>query len=384
MPQQRCEPLPILRVDQEATKEADCAKELTARKLHAEFGPAVVKVKQSGSSGSGFFIEDGSRVVTNAHVVNGGNGVLTVETFDHKNYKARIEKLDDINDLAVLRLEGGARVKDTLKLGTSQTLTPNEPVYALGHPSARYDTYISPGTFTANGSFKELFESRDPKDVDWAYVAGLLKSPSRAVVADARAYQESPKVMAEVQIEGGNSGGPLINGKGEAVGVSMFGSELPQFHKYSWDVPSEKIQELLAGPNKFNFQYHRSPELFQRPITTVGTTVGMGVLASFPRSGGALMGAYSAYDLYHLAQGRDATPLTTTADKVYRGLEWSSDISLVAGSAMVWVPKLKTAGKYGLAVGVALTAAESLVPQLELNNIVRSDGSSRIPFLWDK
>lgn len=384
MPQQRCEPLPILRVDESATHEADCAKEQASRKLHAEFGPAVVKVTRPGGSGSGFFIGDGSQVVTNFHVVNDTNGVLTVETFDHKLYKARVEKLDDINDLAILRLEGGAKNKETLKIGSSQTLKADEPLYALGHPEGRHDTYISPGKFTANGTFKELFAHRDPKDVDWVYVERLLKNPDPAIAADAHAYREAPKVMAEVQIEGGNSGGPLINNKGEVVGVSQFGSELPQFHKYSWDVPSEKIQELLNGPNKFRLDYHHSPYLFQRPITTVVTTGVMGGLAAFPRSGGALLGVVSAIDMIHLAEGKNATPLTTMSDKVYRGLEWSSDIALVSGAAVSWVPKLKTAGKYGLAAGVVLTAAQSLVPQLGLDTITRADGSTRTPFMWDK
>lgn len=385
MPQQRCEPLPILRVDKTPTTEPDCSKELASRKLYAEFGPAVVKVKQFGASGSGFFIGDGTRVVTNAHVVNGtSSGVLTVETFDHKNYKARIEKLDDINDIAILRLEGGAQSKETLKLAPSQTLKPDQPVYALGHPEGRYNTYISPGKFTANGTFESLFHSLDPNDVDWAAVTKLMSSTDPAIAADAMAYRQSPKVMAEVQIEGGSSGGPLINSSGEVVAISMFGSEMPQYHKYSWDVPSEKIQELLNGPNgKFHFDYQHRPYIYQHPVAT---TVSAGIMAGLtqaPRAGGALLGAISAYDLYHLANGTDSTPLATTSDKIYRGLEWTSDIAMVGGSAMAWVPKLKRAGKYGLVAGVALNVAESFVPQLTLTGIQRADGSTRIPFLWD-
>lgn len=374
MSHQGCEPLPILRIGQAATTEPDCAKEQAARKLLAEFGPAVVQVKHSRGKGSGFFVEDGSRVVTNFHVVGTSNGLITVETFDNKKVKARIEKIDDINDLAVLKLEGDARHSAVLKVGSSQTLKPGEPVFALGHPGGRPDTYISPGVFNDSGTVSKLIPHTDNKDL--LQIKQFLTASDPRIVEDANAYKEAPKVMAEAQIEPGSSGGPLINEKGEVVAVAQLS------RKYSYDVPSEKVQELLNSANKFHINYHHTPYLFQHPIRTVASTASMAGLASLPKSGGAILGVLSTVDLLGMATANDGAPLTEN-EKVRQRLQVGADVAVLSGSTMAWIPKLKSAGKYGLALGVALTAAQSLIPQLELKDITRADGTKRLPFLWN-
>lgn len=382
MTNQRCEPLPILRSEESPTFEDDCSKELASRAMYADTAPATVKVKPSPfASGSGFFIEDGSRVVTNSHVVAGSTGLITVETHDHKNYKARIEKLDDINDIAILRLEEDVKSKDVLQLGESTNLKPGDPLYAIGHPQGRYDTYISPGVFKERGRFDVLFESRDPADRDWKSVADMLTDPK--LKGDATAYRATQKIMIDVQTQPGNSGGPVVDSSSRAVGVVMFGSENKQYSRYGWEVPIEEVKTLLNGPEKFNFDYQRVMPVAQRPIsTTIASGVMVG-LAMLPRTGGSLMAAISTFDLYDLANGKDATPLNATSDKIHRGLQWSGDIAMIAGAALSFHPATRTAGRIGLGIGVGSNIGQAFVPQLELVDIQRTDGTTREPFLWN-
>lgn len=381
MPDQRCEPLPILKTDQEPIFEKDCASDLAARKMYAETAPATVKVKPSlFSSGSGFFIEDGSRVVTNAHVVGGSKGLLTVETHDHKRYKARIEKLDDINDLAILRLEEGLKHEQILPLGDSQKLKPGDKLFAVGHPLGLNDTYISPGSFKESGRFDQLFQSRDPNDSDWKAVEEMLSVPNLA--KDAALYRATQKLMVDLQTKPGNSGGPVVNSDGQAVGVVMYGSLHKDYKRFGWEVPVEEVKSLLRGPDKFEFDYKRVSFASQHPVAAAISSGIMITLASFPRAGGTFMAGISALDLHDLAKGNDATPLNTASDKIYRGLQWLGDLSMIGGAALSYVPRLKVAGHIGLALGVGSNIGQTFVPQWELVNIKRSDGLSGEPFLW--
>src|SRR5262249_13099205 len=104
--------------------------------------PGVVQIKTDSSSASGFFADEAGHVITNAHVVQGKTEVSVVTT-DGDSYRARIEKLDDINDLAVLKLEGlKPNSFKHLQLGSSDALKVDQSVYALGHPQGVRPTFI--------------------------------------------------------------------------------------------------------------------------------------------------------------------------------------------------------------------------------------------------
>lgn len=164
----------------------------------------------------------------------------------------------------------------------------------------------------------------------------------------------------------------------------MFGSYSKQYHRYGWEVPIEEVKTLLNGPDKFQFDYQRVLPATHHPIrTAVGSGLMIG-LAALPRTGGTLMAAVSAFDLYDLAKGTDATPLNATSDKINYGLKWTGDIALIAGAALSFHPTTRTIGRIGLGIGVGANIGQAFVPQLELVNIKRTDGGTRQPFLWDK
>jgi Trypsin-like serine proteases, typically periplasmic, contain C-terminal PDZ domain len=119
--------------DEEPKVSADCSKDQAARRLYDETARAIAQISDGRHSGSGFFIEDGSRVVTNAHVVRLNNSLFEVRAHGGKAYEARIERYDNLNDLAILKLERSQRSPDVLELGSAVRLNKGEKLYAMGH-----------------------------------------------------------------------------------------------------------------------------------------------------------------------------------------------------------------------------------------------------------
>ncbi len=96
---------------------------------HGGFGQ--MPQRPSLSHGSGFFIDDEGYVLTNAHVVKGGDEI-TVSTTDQKEYKAKLIGLDDRTDVALLKIE-----KDdtpAAKIGDSDKTEVGNWVLAIGSP----------------------------------------------------------------------------------------------------------------------------------------------------------------------------------------------------------------------------------------------------------
>ncbi len=81
------------------------AVDAVTKELYEQLAPSIVKVKVDGGNGSGFIISKDGDVVTDAHVVL-GNRHFSVVTADGVEHKVRMTKLDDVNDLAILHIEG--------------------------------------------------------------------------------------------------------------------------------------------------------------------------------------------------------------------------------------------------------------------------------------
>ena len=101
-------------------------------KLYDEVSAATVQIYGKGGTGSGFFVDDGSKVVTNFHVGAGEKNLLQVVTNTGEVLEAHLEKMDDINDLAVLKLENDRRSDHVLSLGSSYSMHQHAPVFAVG------------------------------------------------------------------------------------------------------------------------------------------------------------------------------------------------------------------------------------------------------------
>jgi len=145
--------------------------------------------RRSTSSGTGFFITQDGYLVTNNHVVEGAVDV-TVTLKDGKDFRAEIIGTDAETDLAVVRIEGNDFPH--AELGDSQALKVGEWVVAIGNPLGLNNT-VTAGIVSAKG---RLF----PQEV-----INL-------------SYQDF--IQTDAAINRGNSGGPLLNMKGEVIGIN--------------------------------------------------------------------------------------------------------------------------------------------------------------------
>ncbi|GIJ32632.1 S1C family serine protease [Micromonospora sediminimaris] len=141
-----------------------------------------------GASGSGFLIDERGHVVTNSHVVAGGDTFQVVGR-DGRRLTARLVGRDPGTDIAVLRVDPGNALRP-LPLASAGRTRVGEPVLAVGSPLG-----LS-GTVTA----------------------GIVSALDRPVRLGGGARQ--PAVQTDASINPGNSGGPLVNGRGEVVGVN--------------------------------------------------------------------------------------------------------------------------------------------------------------------
>jgi S1-C subfamily serine protease len=155
--------------------------------------PGVVSVQvrtaSGGSSGSGFVLDDRGHIVTNNHVVAGGSGTVSIVGSDGRRQTADVIGTDPASDIAVLRVTPSAALQP-LALADLSAARVGEPVLAVGSPLG-----LS-GTVTA----------------------GIISALDRQVRLGGATRQAA--VQTDASINPANSGGPLVNARGEVVGVN--------------------------------------------------------------------------------------------------------------------------------------------------------------------
>jgi S1-C subfamily serine protease len=167
-------------------------------------GPAVVTIvnqqppqrdifgnTQPGAKaeGSGFVVDRKGDIVTNNHVVEGAQ-TLTVVFSDGHKASARLVRTDPLTDLAVVRV--ATKVNTILTFGNSNALQPGEPVLAIGSALGEYRNTVTSGIVSALGR--------------------AITEPTGIVLQN--------MVQTDAPINQGNSGGPLLNDRGQVIGVN--------------------------------------------------------------------------------------------------------------------------------------------------------------------
>ena len=158
--------------------------------------------------GSGFIISVDGYVLTNAHVVEGADEVFVTLT-DKREFKAKIIGSDRRTDVALVKIDGSNLPR--LTMGDSSKIRVGEWVIAIGSPFGLENT-VTAGIISAN--------SRDTGD----YL---------------------PLIQTDVAVNPGNSGGPLINMRGEVIGInSQIYSRSGGYMGISFAVPIDEAMRV--------------------------------------------------------------------------------------------------------------------------------------------
>ncbi len=169
------------------------------------------------ASGSGVIISAEGYIVTNNHVVAGADE-LSVKLNDNREFKARIIGQDKATDLALIKIEG--EKFPAIVIGNSDALKLGEWVLAVGNPFNLTSTVT----------------------------AGIVSAKARSLHAnDIESF-----IQTDAAINQGNSGGALVNARGELVGINaMLYSQTGSYSGYGFAIPTAIMTKVVADLKEF-------------------------------------------------------------------------------------------------------------------------------------
>lgn len=149
------------------------------------FNPVPVE-----GAGSGFLIDNDGHILTNYHVVQ-GTQTIQVTFGDRSTYKARLIGDDEVNDIALIQIDTKGRKLVPLPLGDSRKLQVGQRVLAIGNPFG-FQSTLTTGIVSALGR--------------------TVQTSDNTFIDDA--------IQTDAAINRGNSGGPLLDSRGEVIGIN--------------------------------------------------------------------------------------------------------------------------------------------------------------------
>jgi hypothetical protein len=210
------------------------------------FGSTVLLVIEDAngqplSLGSGFFVRDGE-IASNLHVVKGAaRGYAKLVGQKTKHDIQGITAVDPERDLVVLKISAAGA--PALSLGSSDTVQVGESIYAVGNPQ------------------------------------GLEGTFSQGIVSSIREVGTDKLLQITAPISPGSSGGPVLNGKAEVVGVSV--ATFRGGQNLNFAIPSSYLKALLAkaGPSR-PLAEAKAPKAQRSILADLGGRSSEGVIGS--------------------------------------------------------------------------------------------------------
>lgn len=169
----------------------------------------------SRGAGSGVIVSSDGYIVTNNHVIENASEIEVVLN-DNRSYKGKVVGVDASTDIAVIQIEEDNLVP--INYGSSEQIQIGEWVLAIGNP----------------------FEFRS------TVTAGIVSAKSRNIQILERADGIESFIQTDAAVNPGNSGGALVNLKGELVGINTaIASPSGAFAGYSFAVPSSLVRKVV-------------------------------------------------------------------------------------------------------------------------------------------
>jgi len=248
-------------------------------------------------TGSGFVWDPAGYVVTNFHVVNAGDA-FTVTFADHSSFDARRVGADEIHDLAVLKIEPGAKKLPALPIGTSRDLIVGQKVFAIGNPFG----------------------------LDQTLTTGIISGLNREIMSPIRGSPIQGVIQTDAAINRGNSGGPLLDSSGRVIGLNtQIASPSGASAGVAFAIPVDTINKVV--PQIIRTGHAERPGLGIQLRGTVGVPDGrVGVVFdAFTKTSGAQRAGMKTSDITKTGRilelgdvvvSVDGQPVETHADLV--------------------------------------------------------------------
>lgn len=176
-----------------------------------QFGPFQQEVS---GVGSGVIVDSNGYILTNAHVINGGNANDIKVLFENGNEKkAEVLWYDTLLDMAIIKVD--ATGLPVAKLGDSDKLLVGQTAIAIGNPLGLE------------------FQS--------TVTAGIISGLHRSINVEGNVIEDL--IQTDASINQGNSGGPLLNSKGEVVGINT--AKITSAEGLGFAIPINSIKPVI-------------------------------------------------------------------------------------------------------------------------------------------
>jgi Do/DeqQ family serine protease len=169
------------------------------------------------SSGSGVIISDDGYIATNNHVIEDATNIEVVMNNNHRYY-AKVVGADPSTDLALLKIK--AKDLPFVRYGNSDNVMPGEWVLAVGNPF----------------------------DLNSTVTAGIVSAKARniGILRDRNNYQVEAFIQTDAAVNPGNSGGALVNLKGELIGINTaIATSTGSYQGYSFAIPVSLVRKVM-------------------------------------------------------------------------------------------------------------------------------------------
>lgn len=247
-----------------------------------------VRTPKMEATGSGVIISSDGYIVTNNHVVDGADE-LTVTLEDNREFNARIIGTDPTTDLALIKIDG--KNLPTLPIGDSDKIKVGEWVIAVGNPFGFNNTVT----------------------------AGIVSAKARTLGQNG----VESFIQTDAAINKGNSGGALVNTKGELIGINaMLFSETGSYSGYGFAIPTSIMNKVVADLKEYGtvqraylgikgqdvLKYLDSQKVDGKEAPDLGTNAGVYVAEVEDNSAGADAGLKTG-DVITGIDGKDVTKM---------------------------------------------------------------------------
>lgn len=172
--------------------------------------------------GSGFIINQEGYILTNYHVVKGAQEI-SVTLSNDVTTTAQVVNYDENQDVAMIKItDESVEIPATVELGDSDALQPGEEVIAIGTPLST--------------------------ELSSTVTKGIISATSRSVAVESGVTMNL--IQTDAAINAGNSGGPLVNTKGEVVGINSSKISGEAVEGIGFSIPINDIKDKIESLSK--------------------------------------------------------------------------------------------------------------------------------------